>query len=416
MGEKDNILIITKVMLPYASNFGSCQRIYYLANYLVEKGFHVTVMAEKKGNVNEGLNTMERKYKSQWLERSPSFGNKFLNSELAEKISREIFNEISEDMAFQHYIWRVINTGKILDYIKKRNIQTVIISGPCFSIFGLCGKIKRSYKKVNVVLDYRDPWNLWNDGRSIASILEHRNIIKSDKVVCFSEDFKKGMQKRFPTEKGKYEVVYNGFYEKTWSKIEVKQIDRKHMMFKYIGNISFPTKEDDYRNPKELINAFLNICKDRDMKLQFIGAGKLTREMQMVEQKSKHKITFHSAVEVEESLRQMTDGDVLISIHDAGNQSDQYILSAKLFDYLRSGRVVLNVGKAGSALSRFVRKEGVGFSCENRRTVIEKMLVRLYEVWQGNGGHIERDNKKFDCSIFSREYQNERYVQLLKKL
>lgn len=416
MREKDNILIITKVMLPYTSTFGSCQRIYYLANYLADQGFCVTVMAEKTGKINVDLNAMERRYKSHWLEGKLYFGVGILNKGLAKKFSKKIFNEIYEDTAFQHYIWRVTNTREVLAFIKKRKIQTVIISGPYFSVFGLCGKIKRRFKNVTVVLDYRDPWNLWNNGHGIASILEYRNIRKSDKVVCFSEDFKGDMQKRFPAKKGKYEVVYNGFYEKAWNEIEVKQTVHKRMLFKYIGAIYFPTGKDDYRNPKELIDAFLNICNDRDVELQFIGVGQLNREMQMVEKKSKGKISFRPVVTVAESLKQMADGDVMVSIHDAGNRSDKYILSAKLFDYLRSGKVVLNIGKAGSALSSFVQKNGVGFSCENQRIVIEKMLVRLYDLWQKNGGFIERENRKFDCSMYSREYQNEKYVRLLKKI
>lgn len=416
MREKGNILIITKSMLPYTGAFGSCQRIYYLANYLADKGFRVTVMAEKTGKVNVDLDAMERQFESRWLEGKPCFGNGILNTGFAKKISKAIFNEIHENTAFRYYIWRVTNTGEILAYIEHRKIHTVIISGPCFSIFGLCGKIKRRYKNVNVVLDYRDPWNLWNDGHGIASILEHWNIKKSDKVVCFSEDFKKGMQKRFPAERGKYEVVYNGFCEKAWDEIAIKQTGHKRMVFKYIGGISFPVEKNDYRNPKGLIEAFLNICNDRDVELQFIGVGQLTREMKMVEKKSKYKIVFHPVVTVTESLRQMTDGDVLITIHDAGNQSDQYILSAKLFDYLRSGKVILNIGKAESALSRFIKENGVGYSCENQRTVIEKMLVRLYDLWQNNGRFIERGNRNFDCSMYSREYQNERYVRLLNKL
>lgn len=416
MGEKGNILIIAKVMLPYTSSFGSCQRIYYLANYLAEKGFHVTVMAEKTGNINRVLNAMERKYKSYWLEGKPCFGAGFLNTGLAKKVSREIFNEIYENTAFQHYIWRLVNTRKILGYIKDRKIKTVIISGPYFSVFGLCVKIKQRYKNVNVVLDYRDPWNLWNDGHGIASIFEHRIIEKSDKVVCFSEDFKKAMQKRFPTKKGKYEVIYNGFYEKAWNEIKLKQSNHKRMVFKYIGGISFPAGMGDFRNPKELIDAFLNICNNRDVELQFIGVGQLTREMRVVEEKSKHKIIFCSPVPAAESLRQMTEGDVLISIHDAGNQSDQYILSAKLFDYLRSGKVILNIGKEWSALSRFIKKRKVGFSCENQRTAIEKMLVELYDLWQNNGRSIERENREFDYSVYGRNYQNEKYGSLLRNL
>lgn len=418
MRKKGNILIIVKIMLPYITSFGSCQRMYYLANYLADKGFRVTVMAEKVGKVNQNLNAMERKYESHWLEGKPCFGAGILNTEVAKKISGEIFNEIHESTAFQHYMWCVANTGEILAYIKQRKIQTVIISGPYFSLFGLCGKIKRRYKNVNVVLDYRDPWNLWNDAHGIASILEHRNIRKSDKVVCFSDDFKLDMQKRFPAEKGKYEVVYNGYYEKAWNEIEIKKTDHRRMVFKYIGAISFPAGKNDYRNPKELIDAFLNICNDRDMELQFYGVGRLTREMQLVEQKSKGKIMFHTPVTVAESLQQMADADSLIVISDTGTQADRYTITGKFFDYLRSGKVIISIGSAEreSTLNRFIRKEDIGFFCENQRDIIEKTLLQLYESWQDNGGFIERGNQTFDYSIYGRDHQNEKYRKLLERL
>lgn len=416
MREKGNILIIAKVMPPYASSFGSCQRMYYLANYLADQGFRVTVMAEKVGKVNRNLNDMERKYESHWLEKKPCLIDGVSSTGLAKKISEKIFNEIYESTAFQHYIWRVVNTREILAYIKKRKIQTVIISAPYFSVFGLCGKIKQRYRNVKVVLDYRDPWNLRNNGHGIASILEHRNIKKSDKVVCFSEDFKFDMQKRFPAEKGKYEVVYNGFYEKVWDGIEIKQADHKRMVLKYIGGISFPTGKDNPVNPKELIDAFLHVCNDRDMELQFIGVGKLTREMRMVEQKSKGKIMFHTPVAVAESLRQMTDADGLIVIYDAGTQADRYMITGKFFDYLRSGKVIISIGSAESTLNRFIRKEDIGFFCENKRDVIEKTLLQLYESWQDNDGFIERKNQTFDYSIYGRDHQNEKYRKLLERL
>lgn len=418
MRKKGNILIIAKVMLPYTSSFGSCQRMYYLANYLADQGFRVTVMAEKTGKVNADLNTMERKYESHWLEKKPCLIDGVSNTGVAKKISGKIFNEIYESTAFQHYIWRVTNTGEILAYIKKKKIQTVIISGPYFSVFGLCGKIKRRCKNVNVVLDYRDPWNLWNDEHGIASILEHQNIRKSDRVVCFSDDFKLDMQKRFSAEKEKYEVVYNGYYEKAWNEIKIDKTDHKRMVFKYIGAISFPTGKNDYRNPKELIDAFLNICNDRDMELQFYGVGRLTREMRLVEQKSKGKIMFHTPVTVAESLRQMADADSLIVISDTGTQADRYTITGKFFDYLRSGKVIISIGSAEreSTLNRVIRKENIGFFCENQRNVIEKMLLRLYESWQDNGGFIERENKTFDCSRYGRDHQNEKYRKLLERL
>ena len=167
---------------------------------------------------------------------------------------------------------------------------------------------------------------------------------------------------------------------------------------------------------KELIDAFLSVSENRSMEIQFIGAAKITTHMKEIEKKSNGKIHFSTTVTVQESLEQMVNSDVLISIHDAKNQSDQFILSAKLFDYMRSGNFILNIGEKKSALSRFIKKNGVGISCENNKFSLEKTLVKLYDIWQKNDNCILRKNQNFNYERYSREYQNEKYLDLLKRI
>ncbi len=414
--EKENILIIAKYMLPYVKSFGCCQRVYYLANHLSEKGMSVTVIGEKVGKRTMSLNTMERKYTSYWLRNKHNSEYSILNTRLFKMFSRIIFNEVAEPIAFQHYLWRIKNTEEIINCIKHKKIQKVIISGPPFSIFGLCEKIKRRYKDVKVILDYRDPWNLWNNAYTIASYLEYKQLQKCDKIVCFSNDFKIAMQKRFPLEDRKYEVIYNGYYEKAWREVNLKKRKNEHLIFKYIGSYAFPACQNNYRDLKELIDAFLSVSENRSMEIQFIGAAKITTQMKEIEKKSNGKIHFSTTVTVQESLEQMVNSDVLISIHDAKNQSDQFILSAKLFDYMRSGNFILNIGEKKSALSRFIKKNGVGISCENNKFSLEKTLVKLYDIWQKNDNCILRKNQNFNYERYSREYQNEKYLDLLKRI
>ena len=225
------------------------------------------------------------------------------------------------------------------------------------------------------------------------------------------------MEKFFPQKENsaKYDVVYNGYQENLWKNVESKYHANSKMIFEFIGSLEFRDNSMNFRNPFRLIDAFLDFSLDKDVELIFIGLTKLTAEMKEISRKSGGKIKFFKAVSAQKSLERMVEGDILITINYLNSWADRYALSGKLFDYLRSGRVIWGIGAKRGALRRFILENKVGVFCENNEEDIKKLLNCLYDKWSKEK-HIERKNDNRDWSIYSREYQNEKYYQIIKNL
>lgn len=411
------VLIITREMLPYASSFGGCQRMYFLANQLSDNGCHVTVMAEKTGKKNRTLCGKDVKFETVWLDFVEPVRPVLISKQLLDEISDFLFNEISEKEVFSGYLWVIKQQRFVNKYIRKNRVDTVIISAPSFFVFSFVKFIRRHNRNVKIILDYRDPWNLWDGNRGFASVLEKRNILLCDRVVCFSDHYARAMQKRFPQGRDKYEVVYNGYNKRAWENIPMPATGQKtRMVIEYIGNISFDDKETNYRNPNKLVDAFIKFSKGRNIELRFVGIDHETTYMRNLKSRSEGKIRFVKTVSSEQSLEKMLEADVLLSIHTANNLSGQFILSGKLFDYLRSGKVVWNIGTKFSAMSRFVAEHKLGVSCENEKDQLEYCLNRLYDTWKKTGYISRRDYDVQGESFFSREVQNDKFLKILEGL
>ncbi|GFI46420.1 hypothetical protein IMSAGC019_01734 [Lachnospiraceae bacterium] len=407
-----NILIIVDHMLPYTRAFGSCQRIYYLANYLSSKGCNVSVISEKREKINRNLSNLECRFKKYWVENKTFFLQKYF-----QKLSHIIFNDVGEKIAFENYKWSLECRKKIFEVISEQKIDILIISGPPFSAFSLVKAVRKKDKNVKIILDYRDPWNLWENTWGMSRKLESRYISDCDRVVCFCDEFKTDMEKFFPQKENsaKYDVVYNGYQENLWKNVESKYHANSKMIFEFIGSLEFRDNSMNFRNPFRLIDAFLDFSLDKDVELIFIGLTKLTAEMKEISRKSGGKIKFFKAVSAQKSLERMVEGDILITINYLNSWADRYALSGKLFDYLRSGRVIWGIGAKRGALRRFILENKVGVFCENNEEDIKKLLNCLYDKWSKEK-HIERKNDNRDWSIYSREYQNEKYYQIIKNL
>lgn len=406
----NNILIIVDHMLPYTSAFGNCQRMYYLANYLSDKGCNVSLISEKRGKINRNLNKLECRFNRYWVENKTFFFQKY-----SKELSKTLFNDIGEKIAFENYIWSLESRKQLYKIIKEKNIEVLIISGPPFSVFSLVNSVRKKNKNIKIILDYRDPWNLWNNTWGISRKLEYRYISNCDKVICFCDEFKKDMEKFFPDKKntGKYDIIYNGYQEDVWKNLRPRYKENDKMTFEFIGALDFCNI--NLRNPYTLIDAFLEFSVDRDVELVFIGQPEITSKMQAISRKSRGKIKFFKPVPAQESLEKMIEGDILITISYLNPWTDRYALGGKLFDYLRSGRVIWGIGTKGGALRHFIEKNGVGVFCESSEEDIKKMFIRLYDKWSKEK-HIERKNSNKDWSVYSREYQNEKYYQIIKCL
>jgi len=406
-------------MLPYSNTFGGCQRMYFLAENLVENGVDVTVLSSKK--VRHGFFGKKINFDSLYFgnEASPpifceeQYSAKVLIKNklrtLTDKIASYYFNEPSNLLAIRAFFWLAKYKKQILLSIEEKNIDTVIVSGPPFTLFSIVKDIKKKYPKVKVILDYRDPWGLWNYKKSIAYFREQSYLKKADQVVVVTPMAMEDTYIHFKL-KQKPEVVYNGYSDLVWKGIDQKTpVINTKINISFIGSIDF--LENSYRNTKPFFAAYEKY--QDDIELRFVGAEK-TKETEFLISKYKG-VEILPKVTQEESLEYMMSSDVLLTMHTASDGSGKYLIQGKVFDYLKSGKLLFSIGAKNDFTNVFIDKNKVGLTCDNNIKDIENVFEQLIKLKDEGEFISSNEVNDFNVSDYSRENQNNAYVKLINK-
>ncbi len=438
MAEK--ILIITYDMIPYSGAWGGAQRMYFLAEHLFKNGYDVTVISTKKDfkgyfgkEINFNTIYLESKLTNITSKTSNSNNKKMENYPDQKTVKNHLKRFLKKPLTFYNgvklnepnpaqglyaLIWLNENKNNIANFINKNKINKVIVSGPPFSLFTLTSYIKRMDKNVKVILDYRDPWNLWNMKKGKPFRREQKFLKEADYIVGFSELFCQDMVKIFPFIRDKITAVMNGYSAEEWSDVEKETKEdrsKDKLVISYIGSISF-NKDNKYtfRDPYPLLNAFANFDNKNDVELRFVGIHKLTKEIEEVKKNYKN-VNFFYQVNHKESLVEMRKSDILVLLHTSNDNSSKYALGGKFFDYLRSGKVLLGIGNRETYFNKLIENYKLGLIANNNEKEIEQVLHAIYSFWKEGKLNELRKDENLEIEKFSRESQNDIYLTILEK-
>lgn len=422
-GINNRILIICPSMVPKMDSWGATQRMYYLANDFAERGWEVyTVSPEYEKSQVE----VQRQIKYNYIymgfsansETIPLTGNiswkqkivKFVRrtvSLFAMPIVNWIYNEPNCYEGIYKQIWAEKYKSGICELISNKEIETVIVSVPTFSLLRLGKIIRKANPKVRIIYDYRDPWHLWNLKKNLAYYREKKSLIYADKIVGVSETFTQDMKKTFGIADSKTYTIFNGYSERDWKRFEEKDIyinKREKLRLTFTGNMTLLDRKDNYRNPNKLIKI---VKKYKDVELFLVGVQ--NHRTGTVDE----NIHYVGSVQQEESFKYMVESDVLISIHDVEDSSERYIVSGKFYDYMRSGRPIWHIGGENSLMTQMVRKYKLGIFCRNEEDKLEETIISLLDDWKKGRLDTIRDCDIQKIEMYSREYQNKLYNDLL---
>lgn len=434
MTASDNILIIVPEMVPRVQSWGGSQRMYYLANMLekqgksvitVSPGFETALECENKEvlycPVYLGGNDERENKKGE--ENDPRKKEKKANSFLKKAktsiymflvaVDYFIYSEPSSFQGIFYEKWLKDYEKAIWECIVQKEIKKIIISGPSFSLFSIAKKIKKKNGNIKIIFDYRDPWFLWKKRKNLAYLKEKRYLKYADCIVCFSEIFRQDMCKAFEIDINKTEVVYNGYSEETWEKVdENKRKNRtreKKLVITYVGGMDFNDNRKNYRNPNMIMRAVEKL-EEGTVELKFVGVAAAEK------MEKRNNINYIQKVTQEESFMYMLESDVLLNIHDTDDESGKYLVPGKFYDYMRSGQVIWNIGEEDGLAARLLKEYGLGVSCINRMDTVEEMLDKLIVLKErGEIKKLRRVGEKGILS-FSREMQNAGYMRVLDRL
>ena len=289
-------------------------------------------------------------------------------------------------------------------------------NNPLVGMFSIAKLIKEKNKHIPVVLDYRDPWNLWHKKSHYALNLEAQNFEYADKVVFTNHNLELDMSKMFPTISGKTDVVMNGYSSDTWSGIETDE-SKKHdqLVITYTGSVDIvETSKFGFRDVTVLFDALEKAVKNGyNIKIIIVGAAN-PNTLYAEEQKKRLRdhLEIEGMVSNTEAMKRMMESDALLILHTVSDASSKYLVGGKLYDYIRAGKYVLSIGDPEGLNSKTVTEESIGSYCENTVDDIYKELVEMYQKWT-TGALVP---SKVEVEKYSREYQNRHYVEIVQGL
>ena len=428
----EKIVIICPSMWPKMNMWGETQRMFYLANYLAEQGFQITVISPSYETNRRNLDIRDQKYTNIYLGnikkitthgqvRTTPAPNNVLKrtkrqiSGIINQFGEWFYGEQDITEIHRKNSWVRKYRNRICQIIKEENADKVIISMPSFSFIKLGRLIRKDCENIKLIYDYRDPWYLWKHKRNPVYYREKYYLRYADCIVGFSERFCNDMIKEMKVDPHKIYTVYNGYSEHSWQIFEkvrkevpatMASLPKNKMIITYTGNMSLTNKRGNYRNPTNLIAAVRNMP---DVELYLVGIAKIEKE---ADEKNVH---FIGEVTQQQSFLYMYQSDVLISIHDTQDSSGDYLISGKFYDYMRSGKIILHIGSSNGLMSEFVNEFGLGVVCENQVEKLREAIMTLQEEWKG-GRLIRKTDNEQDIRKFEREVQNEAYRQIIDKL
>jgi glycosyltransferase involved in cell wall biosynthesis len=243
-------------------------------------------------------------------------------------------------------LWLPILSRVAPSIVRERQIEVVIITGAPYSNYLLAEKLRRQFPKLPIVLDFRDEWlstsfgqasfqfSRSNRARRFAERAETIAVASATKVVAVTRAARREIHGRYPGhEDEKFEYIPNGFDATRvhFSFAPTSPRPSGEVVVTYLGTVYASTE------PGPMVQA-LHLLPENfrsRLKIRFIGH---------IEEPSYRKALSSLGDMVEltgympqhEALAAMRDSDyALLITHDRLN------VSAKLYDYLGSGKPIL---------------------------------------------------------------------------
>lgn len=329
-------------------------------------------------------------------------------------IDRALYNEPGFLSGFIANTWvnELERKTNFHDLVAKHD--RILISGPPFGLFRLVNHLKTHFPDTPVVLDYRDPWNLWKPNNFLTTLQEKKYLKLSDHVVCATNAVKKGLEKEYRIPAGKVSVIPNGVSPQIFSnsprKFTAVTPSQGPATICYAGAITLNREQGRSYRSFEPIYDILR-CYEKEVKFKVVGVTNLGSEYaEQLKARFSNQIELIGELPPLEAFEHLKNSDILYLPHTTLDNSAKYIISGKFYDYLAARRPILSVGAKCSLHSKLVSEYGVGYnsSLDKRELRLAfKKILESYEILLANCFALKPDR-------FDRDRINAKYVKLLE--
>jgi glycosyltransferase involved in cell wall biosynthesis len=268
--------------------------------------------------------------------------------------------------------------------LRKEKVDLIFSSSAPFTSHFVAMKLKKEFN-VPWVADFRDPWfgnyglNVYYNKTLTQPLIKilatkiknaERDILKTaDKIIVVSWHQRQQLCELHQVAGGKVDVITNGYDESDFDGIKTQSLYPDRLVITFTGSF--------YLGFKELALDFSDVLREVDKKVELVFIGKAATEMQDVGMDS---LTCIYNIPRDKMLAFASASDFLFIVFVP---SSPYIVSGKIFEYLRLGKPILALVPEEGDAAKIIKEANAGFILSYDKETMKNQLKEIFEKHRG---------------------------------
>jgi len=425
------VLIISYSYPP--SNVPSAQRPYALAKYLNKDKYQVYVATCSNpesalgfnDKFNPELNGVKLIKIKSWIGSSMGLIRPQVsvtgNKNAIFQFKRILLKGASKLLFPDKAIFWFYNAHKEVKRIcAEKNIDVVFTTSPMITNHLLGLYIKKVFRKIHWVADFRDFYFVANNKAQsgfklrLKRSLENRIISNCDKASFISSEMCELYKAHYTSQAPKMETIYNGIDKEDFEHLPIKRLKEKKLIIFYAGSFY-----NGIRSPFPLLSMLDNLSDQGIIDLNNISiriAGNMDQDtIDHTQQfKSSFCITYLGKIPRAKVLEEMVRSSILWLI--VGNDITHYTgVPIKFYEYLAARRPILNFAPSISEPSKIILQYKLGWSINTLPFNQEKGMEVMKNIINSWFSTSFADPLPYsELQIFDREHQATIFEELFE--
>jgi glycosyltransferase involved in cell wall biosynthesis len=258
------------------------------------------------------------------------------------------------------------------EIIKKEKVDVVYAPYPYAENVFIAAWLKKLTGKP-LIIDYEDAWtnNWFRYPRTqfiIQKKIEEWIHKRSDRIIVTNKSIRENLKNEFPLLQKDIVLIRNGFDPEDFESVAPFSFGR--FTFLYVGSMTSLRAN--------VLKTFLYAIKDLNRSdFQVIFLGELHGEIEELVKNLRltHVVHHIDTVPHKEAIRYMLGANILVLVTGI-----KYHLSSKIYEYLATGREIMNLSECGSEAAEFLGEIGRGFSVSPNAAAIKEAINHYLEA------------------------------------
>jgi hypothetical protein len=280
-------------------------------------------------------------------------------------------------------LWTPLAIRRASSLIRRRRLDTVLVTAPPFSVFLIGNALKRRFPHLRLISDFRDEWLRFYltdfdfladpQRRRRAELLERETVERSDFVLAVTRRSLAEIRRRYPEQPDrKFRWLPNGYDPEVLAGVPERAQAGPRMVVTHLGT-AYRTS-----SPRYYLQA-LDALPEPDrsqIETRFIGRIAET-ETSLLAQPRSH-VRLYGFLPQQEALRLARETDYLLL-----TMTNDFSLPGKLFEYLALGKTILALSPPGGEVDEILRETGTGLCADPARPeAVMEMLRSALNLWR----------------------------------